>query len=95
MKLYSIVPTKRYKKDYKRIKKSGFDSEKLERVIDTLAEGKKLPDKNKDHELKGEFAGLRECHIGPDWLLLYRKESEKLILVLIGTGTHRDIFGIE
>ena len=60
-----------------------------------LASDKKLPDTYKDHELRGNFAGKRECHIGPDWLLMYEKDEGRLILLLIRTGRHRQVLGIE
>lgn len=93
--IYAIVPSKRYRKDYKRIAKSGFAIEKLERVIDALSTGKSLPDSHRDHALKGELHGTRECHIGPDWLLRYAKNEDRLVLLLISTGDHRHVLGIE
>lgn len=75
--------------------KAGFSLSKLEAAITILAQGEKLPDKYKDHELKGALKGIRECHIAPDWLLLYSKEDSNLILLLIRTGSHRDVLGIE
>ncbi len=64
----------------------------LAEVIDTLAAGKPLPEKNRDHQLSGNFGSCRECHITPDWLLIYRIDGEKLILVLVATGSHSDLF---
>ena len=61
-------------------------------VIDTLAEGKPLPEKNRDHQLTGNYNHFRECHIAPDWLLIYRTDGDKLILVLAATGSHSDLF---
>lgn len=61
-------------------------------VIDTLAEGKPLPEKNRDHQLTGNYNRFRECHITPDWLLIYRIDGDKLILVLAATGSHSDLF---
>lgn len=95
MKKYRIQPTKGYRKDYKRLLKSGIDIEKLEKAIDLLASGNPLPDRYRDHPLKGASKGARECHIGPDWLLMYTKEEDALILLLLRTGTHRDVLGIE
>lgn len=95
MKRYRIYPTKGYRKDYKRIVKSGFDIEKLEKVIDMLASGNPLPEQHRDHPLKGSIKGARECHIGPDWLLMYTKDNNALVLLLLRTGTHRDVLGIE
>lgn len=82
----------KFKKDYKRIQKRGYQIEHLEQVIALLAEETPLPEKYKDHELEGTYAGYRECHITPDWLLVYRVEKDALILVLTRTGTHSDLF---
>ena len=92
---YGIVSSKRYRKDYKRIVRSGFDMEKLERVIDELAAGKTLADRHHDHALKEDLQGTRECHIAPDWLLRYGKNKDQLVLLLISTGDHRRVLGIE
>jgi mRNA interferase YafQ len=61
-------------------------------TIKLIANGEKLPEKYKDHPLSGDYLGCRECHITPDWLLIYRIHEEKLILVLTRTGTHSDLF---
>ena len=61
-------------------------------VVKLLASGETLPQKFKDHDLSGDYIGCRECHITPDWLLIYRISQEKLILVLSRTGTHSDLF---
>ncbi len=95
MKRYSVTATKRYKKDYRCVLKSGLDVRKLEAVIDILASGAKLDAKYRDHALTGELAGTRECHIGPDWLLLYAKNEGQLVLLLVGTGDHLRVLGIE
>ncbi|MDO8648782.1 MAG: type II toxin-antitoxin system YafQ family toxin [Candidatus Peregrinibacteria bacterium] len=89
---YSIRETKQYRRDVRRVVKSGFDLTKLEAVIDILATGVTLPGKYMDHELKGTLAGIRECHIGPDWLLLYTRDRPGLILILTRTGTHSRLF---
>lgn len=73
--------------------KRGLNIDLLEIVIATLALGEPLPDKNKDHALTGNWIGHRECHILPDWLLIYRIEEEVLILTLARSGTHSDLFG--
>ena len=73
--------------------KRGLKIELLEEVISTLSMGEALPDKHKDHVLTGNWAGHRECHILPDWLLIYRIEEEVLVLTLTRTGTHSDLFG--
>ena len=81
-----------FKKDYKRIVKRGYDTRLMEAVISMLAEQKELPQKYQDHMLSGDFRGCRECHITPDWLLIYRILEEELLLVLTRTGTHSDLF---
>lgn len=81
-----------FKKDYKRIKKRGYDTRLLEVVIGILAEGKSLPAEYKDHSLTGDYKGCRECHISPDWLLVYEIIEKDLLLYLTRTGTHSDIF---
>lgn len=81
-----------FKKDYKRIVKRGYDMRLLEKVIELLANQKPLPEKNRDHQLSGDYAGCRECHITPDWLLVYEVADEELILYLTRTGSHSDLF---
>lgn len=81
-----------FKKDYKRIKKRGYDLRLLKNIIAALAEQKPLPTKHRDHELSGDYQGCRECHITPDWLLVYEVSEEELILYLMRTGTHSDLF---
>lgn len=81
-----------FKKDYKRIVKRGYDMRLLEKVIELLANQKPLPEKNRDHQLSGDYARCRECHITPDWLLIYEVADEELILYLTRTGSHSDLF---
>ena len=81
-----------FKKDYKRIEKRGYDVRKLNEVIDLLANEQPLPEKYKDHQLVGNYAGCRECHITPDWLLIYEIDKGELLLLLTRTGTHSDLF---
>ncbi len=81
-----------FKRDYKRIKKRGYDVGLLEKVISLLAEGKELPAGYKDHNLSGDYKGCRECNIAPDWLLVYEVREKELLLYLTRTGTHSDIF---
>ncbi len=81
-----------FKKDYKRIKKRGYKMKRLETVIEILAEGRELPLVHKDHELIGDFVGCRECHVESDWLLIYERNEEGLVLYLLRTGTHSDLF---
>ena len=81
------------KRDVRLMKKRGKDMDKLEAALLILAEGKALPAKNRDHQLSGNLAGFRECHIEGDWLLIYRIFKDKLIVSASGTGTHADLFG--
>ena len=90
---YIVKPTAQFKKDFKLAMKRSMKIELLEEVIAMLAMGETLPDKHKDHALTGNWVGHRECHILPDWLLIYRIEDEVLVLTLARTGTHSDLFG--
>ena len=92
MSRYRIVQTSAFRRDLKTAIKRGYDIELLGFVVDNLAAGKKLPEKFRDHNLTGEFKGCRECHITPDWLLIYEVSNEELILYLTRTGTHSDLF---
>ena len=89
---YRVKPTSRFQKDLKRIQKRGYDIDKIKDVVLTLAEGKTLDPKYSDHSLAGEYSGCRECHITPDWLLIYEIYEDELILYLTRTGTHSDLF---
>lgn len=89
---YEVRFTTHFKKDLKLAIKQGKDSEKLFAVVGRLANGERLPEKYKDHALTGDWNGHRECHIQPDWLLIYRIEDDMLILTLARTGTHSDLF---
>jgi mRNA interferase YafQ len=88
-----IVWTTQFKKDYKLALKRHLDIELLDNVIRILSRGETLPERNKDHALTGDWVGHRECHILPDWLLVYRIEDDVLVLTLSRTGTHSDLFG--
>lgn len=88
-----IVWTAQFKKDYKLAMKRHLDIELLDDIIRALSRGETLPQKNKDHSLSGEWTGHRECHIQPDWLLIYRIDDDVLVLTLSRTGTHSDLFG--
>ncbi|WP_294147548.1 type II toxin-antitoxin system YafQ family toxin [uncultured Selenomonas sp.] len=90
--MYEIRPTKRFQRDVKRIQKRGYDMTLLSDILKKLANGEPLPPKNRDHQLTGDFNGCRECHITPDWLLVYETVEEELILYLTRTGTHSDLF---
>ena len=89
---YSIRPTVKFQKDLKRIQRRGYDIALLTEIIKKLAAGEALPEKNKDHNLSGDYIGCRECHITPDWLLIYEIADDELILYLTRTGTHSDLF---
>ena len=90
---YTVKPTTQFKKDFKLAMKRGLEIELLEKVIAALAMDEPLPEKHKDHALTGNWVGHRECHVLPDWLLIYRIEGEVLVLTLSRTGTHSDLFG--
>ena len=89
---YEIKSTTRFQKDLKLIQKRGYDISLLTMVIKKLANGESLPEKYKDQSLSGNFKGCRECHITPDWLLIYEVSAGELILYLTRTGTHSDLF---
>lgn len=82
----------RFKKDYKTIMKRGYNLRLLQNVVTLLCNEQQLPPKYKDHPLIGDYEGLRECHITPDWLLIYKIEQDTLTLILSRTGTHSDLF---
>jgi mRNA interferase YafQ len=89
----TVKSTTQFKKDYKLAMKRLLDIELLDSIITTLAMDEPLPEKNKDHALTGNWVGHRECHILPDWLLIYRVEDDMLVLTLSRTGSHSDLFG--
>lgn len=89
---YTVKPTTQFKKDFKLAMKRGLKIELLEKVIATLAMGETLCEKYKDHALTGNWVGHRKCHVLPNWLLIYRIEDEVLVLTLVRTGTHSDLF---
>lgn len=90
---YEVKLTTQFKKDFKQAMKRGLKIKLLEDVIAKLAMGEALPESNRDHALTGDWKGFRECHILPDWLLIYRIENNVLVLTLTRTGTHSDLFG--
>lgn len=92
MTKYEIIYTPRFKKEFKLMQKRGYDVSILKDVITKLANGEALPERNKDHVLIGDYKGCRECHVKPDWLLIYQVVDEELILYLMRTGTHSDLF---
>ena len=89
---YEVKFTNQFKKDLKLAKKQGKDTEKLFEVIEKLANGEPLAEKYHDHGLTGNYRGCRECHIQPDWLLIYEIDGDALILYLTRTGSHSDLF---
>ena len=91
--MYQLRLTNAYKKSYRRMSKRGYDMSLLHTVIDLLLQGETLPEYYKDHLLQGNFAGFHECHIRPDWLLIYLIEDDIITLTLVNTGTHSDLFG--
>ena len=90
--MLEIVISNQFKKDLKLMIRCGADTNLLDSVVTDLANGKKLDEKHRDHSLTGNYSGLRECHIKPDWLLIYRIDSDKLFLLVFRTGTHSDLF---
>lgn len=91
---YELILTTKFKKSLKLAKKRGLDILLLETVIDKIQNGITLEEKYRDHELKGKYKGFRECHIQPDWLLIYLLENDVLTLTLVDTGTHADLFNM-
>ena len=89
---YEVDRTNVFKRDYKRAKKRGLDLQKLKDVVTKLANGETLPPANKEHALTGNWIHHRECHIAPDWLLIYQIHENVLVLELTRTGTHSDLF---
>lgn len=90
--MLKLITTGTFRKDYKRIKKRGYDISLLETVLKKLLSEKKLEEKYRDHALVGNYFGFRECHILPDWLLIYAVNNSELILTASRTGTHSDLF---
>lgn len=89
--MLEVKVSTKFKRELKTCKKRGYDLKKFIEVVDTLRIPKPLPLKNKDHILYGEYYGFRECHIEPDWLLIYQQKDNELLLCRI--GTHADLFG--
>jgi mRNA interferase YafQ len=88
---YAVKETKRFRRDRRRCIRRGLPQEELDAVVLTLAAGEELEPKFRDHALKGALAGFRECHIRPDWLLVYLKVETVLVLSLQRTGTHAEL----
>lgn len=89
---YEIQKTSQFKKDFKLALKRNCDIQKLQEVITILANGETLPESCFDHPLKGDYSRYRECHVEPDWLLVYKITESVLVLTLYRTGTHSDLF---
>ena len=89
---YNLKPTTQFKKDLKLCKKRGYNIDLLTEVLKLLQNGKQLPEKYLDHPLSGTFKNCRECHILPDWLLIYEYSDNDLIIYLTRIGTHSDLF---
>lgn len=90
--MYNLRFTSKIQRNIKLMKKRGKDLDKLKLVLNMLQKGQELPAKYKDHSLSGNFAGCRECHIEPDWLLVYEIIDSELIILLLTTGSHSDLF---
>jgi mRNA interferase YafQ len=89
--MYKIIQTSQFKKDLKKLKKQGKNLNLLTKVVDMLAAGTSLPEKYHDHLLRGNYNGVHDCHIAPDWLLLYKIFDDVLILELTRTGSHSNL----
>ena len=90
--MYIVKRTKKFDKDLKLLVKRGYNIDLLTEVVKKLANGDKLAEKYQDHALSGNWIKYRECHIIPDWLLIYRIDKDTIVLVLTRTGTHSDLF---
>ena len=90
--MFELELTRQYLKDLKLARKRGLDESKLNEIILKLVLGEELPKKNRDHSLTGNYTGFRECHISPDWLLIYSRDITVKIVTLVRTGTHSDLF---
>ena len=90
--MLDLVSTTQFRKDLKRIRKRGYRLARLDDVLHMLLREEPLPAKHRDHDLTGDYTGFRECHIEPDWLLIYAIDKGKLILTASRTGTHSDLF---
>lgn len=90
--MLKLETTSKFRKDYKLMKRRGYNMSLLQEVIDTLANGNPLEEKYRDHLLLGNYIGFHECHIQPDWLFIYKIDNNKLVLVASRTGTHSDLF---
>ena len=92
--MLDVAFTSQFKKDMKRKRKQGAKLAKIDEVITMLRSGEPLPERNRDHALSGTYRGHRECHIEPDWLLIYRIDSNLLVFTAVRTGSHSELLGI-
>ena len=92
--MLDVAFTSQFKKDMKHKRKQGADLAKIDEIITMLRRGEPLPERNRDHALSGAYRGHRECHIEPDWLLIYRLDSNLLVLTAVRTGSHSELLGI-
>lgn len=90
--MYKVLPSNIFRRELKTMIKRGYDISLLDEIVTKLANGEELPERNRDHALTGNYKGCRECHIKPDWLLIYQIADDELILFLTRTGTHSDLF---
>lgn len=90
--MLKLEPTSKFRRDVRRLNRRGYDLSKLIDIANRLAREETLPPQNRDHPLTGEYKGCRECHIAPDWLLIYRVDRCRLVLIEHRTGTHSDLF---
>lgn len=90
--MFNLKPTTQFKKDVKLCQKRGYNMDLLKEVLALLENGEELPSNYRDHPLSGIFKNCRECHILPDWLLIYEYSNDDLIIYLTRTGTHSDLF---
>jgi mRNA interferase YafQ len=90
--MLDVVLSNRFKKDLKLAVKRGYNLDLLDEIVEKLANREALPERNRDHGLTGDYIGFRECHIQPDWLLVYRIDEDELFLFLSRTGSHSDLF---
>ena len=90
--MYELFATNKFKRDLKKCKLQNKDVQKLQVILELLTAGKALPVSNRDHNLTGNYVSHRECHIEPDWLLIYRVNEEEKLIELVRTGSHSELF---
>ncbi|MGV8139378.1 MAG: type II toxin-antitoxin system YafQ family toxin [Mangrovibacterium sp.] len=90
--MYTIQTTNKFEKDFARCTRRNYDLDAFDKALRLLASSGKLPREYKPHKLKGKYAGFWECHIQPDWLMVWDQDDDKLTLLLMRTGTHSDLF---